>query len=291
MIAGAGALLTGWLPIVIVSASSIVSPIMLLIVVVLKLRNNKRLAAELAREKETTAQLRSDIEERERAVEGRRNEITTVQGQLVKAKSDLKDKGREYTEVREFLKTCESERDEGYSKLIEATQQTQGAKLENSNWEWLRSAAGTQGQEIALHVELEKPHPYDVRLSDSIPSISFKFPVRNHSVLPVNLHKKQGKIYLNGRELADPIIVQYEGKNFGFRELSGLTLEQRLTPTEASEILARGGTFQFTDLHIEINGNSQFPPVKAWRLTITQDHTLVLGPRRCRNNICLRRNH
>lgn len=115
-------LMTGWLPIIIVSASSALSAIALLITT-FRLQRNKHLRAGLAG-------LANDIEERDQSLRDSRAEIGKLEGQLLKASTALESKAREYSEVSEFLRTCESERDKAVHERIEAIQQAQSLRTE-----------------------------------------------------------------------------------------------------------------------------------------------------------------
>jgi hypothetical protein len=167
-------------------------------------------------------------------------------------------------------------------KTDTTTEQSREPQTESQSveplYQWLHDFAGRQAAEIARHVELEQPRAYNIRLTDSIPSINFKFPIRNYSVLPISIDEKiSGKIYLDGKELAEPIIVRHFGQDIGFRELNGLAIEQRLTRTEANYLLAEGGKFDFSDLVIIIKGGTQAPTIRPQPLTILERHALVLN--------------
>lgn len=167
-------------------------------------------------------------------------------------------------------------------KTHTTTEQSREPQIESQSFEcsykWLHDLADRQAAEIARHVELERPRAYNVKLTDSIPSINFKFPIRNYSVLPISIDEKiSGKIYLDGKELAEPIIVRHFGQDIGFRELNGLAIEQRLTRTEANHILAEGGRFDFSDLVIIIKGGTQAPTIRSQPLTILERNALVLN--------------
>jgi hypothetical protein len=97
-------------------------------------------------------------------------------------------------------------------------------------------------------------------------------------VLPISIDEKiSGKIYLDGKELAEPIIIRHCGQDIGYRELNGLAIEQRLTRTEANHVLAEGGRFDFSDLVIIIKGGAQAPTIRSQPLTIQERHALVLN--------------
>jgi hypothetical protein len=142
----------------------------------------------------------------------------------------------------------------------------------------LHDLAYRQASDIARHVELEKPQTYNPKLTDSIPSIGFRFPIRNYSVFAISIDENiEGKIYLDGKELADPIIVRHNGEEIGFRQLNGLAVEQRLTTTEANLIKTKGATFYFEGLTIMIKGGEHSSEIQPKPLTITRDHALVVG--------------
>ena len=146
------------------------------------------------------------------------------------------------------------------------------------SYQELHDLAYRQASDIGRHVELEKPQAYDVRLTDSIPSIGFRFPIRNYSVFSISVDEKiEGKIYLDGKELADPIIVRHNGEDIGFRQLNGLAVEQRLTATEANHILTKGGTFYFDGLTIMIKGGEHSSEIQPKPLSITRDQALAVG--------------
>jgi hypothetical protein len=144
-------------------------------------------------------------------------------------------------------------------------------------YQWLHDLANQQAANIDQHVELERPFVCDARLRDSMPSLGFKFPIRNWSVFRLSIAEKvEGRIHLNGKPLADLMLLKHIGQDFGFKELDGLSVEQRFTTTEANQILTNGGLFSFTDLKITIKGRSRSPQIQPQRLTITSDHALAL---------------
>jgi hypothetical protein len=140
---------------------------------------------------------------------------------------------------------------------------------------WLHNMAERQAREISHYVQLEEPYPYDERLANPIPSIGFKFPVRNYSVLPISIDETiRGRICFEGRELADPVIVKHCGEGIQYRQLDGLAIEQRLTRTEADHILATpDGVFDFQFLEITIKSGSDYPIIEH-PLRITHEHAL-----------------
>jgi hypothetical protein len=167
-------------------------------------------------------------------------------------------------------------------KVNNPTEQSLEAQNESQSpqyaYQWLHDLADRQATEIARHVELEKPQAYAIKLTDSIPSINFRFPIRNYSVWPISVDENSsGKIYLDGRELAEPMLVRHHGEDIGFRKLDGLAVEQRLTRTEANHVLAEGGSFDFSGLVITIKGGTQSPTVQPQSLTIQESHALVLS--------------
>ncbi len=144
-------------------------------------------------------------------------------------------------------------------------------------YQWLHEMADRQANNIASHIELERPFIYDAQLTDSTPSMGFKFPIRNVSVFDISVDEKiEGRIRLNGKPLGDPMLLQHNGQDFGFKELDGLSVEQRFTTTEANRILTSGALFSFTDLTITVKGGSRFPQVKPQPITITSQHALAL---------------
>lgn len=145
--------------------------------------------------------------------------------------------------------------------------------------QWLHDMADSQLHHIARHVRLERPYSYEHRLTDPIPSISFKFPIRNHSLFDISIDENvQGEIYYDSTELAEPRIVRYHSTDISFQELGGLSIEQRLTPTEATHISTMKGTFHFSALRIMIKGGTQFPQVTPQRLGITDhEHALAMS--------------
>lgn len=161
--------------------------------------------------------------------------------------------------------------------LIFARQSRKKVEAKLFAYQWLHDIADRQANQIALHVELKRPSIYDAQLTDSMPSMGFKFPIRNWSVFEISIDKKvEGRIHLNGKPLGDPMLVQHNGEDFGFKELDGLSVEQRFTTTEANQILTSGALFSFSNLKIDIRGGSRFPQVKPQTLTITSDHALAL---------------
>lgn len=154
-----------------------------------------------------------------------------------------------------------------------------GTVTEPGAYQWLHDMADRQAREIARHVELEKPFTWEHRLSDAIPSIGFKFPVRNYSVLDIGIDERvKGEIYYDGVRLVEPIIVRYADRDISFRQLGGISIEQRLTPTEANHIAKMQGTFHFSALEITITGGTGFPQVIPRRLGITEhQHALSMN--------------
>jgi hypothetical protein len=145
-------------------------------------------------------------------------------------------------------------------------------------YQWTHDMADSQVNQIARYVELEKPFSYDHRLTDPIPSIGFKFPIRNHSLFDISIDENvKGEIYYDGTELAEPKIVRYCSADISHREQGGISIEQRLTPTEANHISKMKGTFHFSALNIMIKGGTQFPQVVPQRLAITEhQHALLM---------------
>jgi hypothetical protein len=194
----------------------------------------------------------------------------------------LEDQGdaltKENSELREFkeglrgkqqqLKDVQKELEGVRSELVDL-------KEKDKRYTWLQNMAYQQSNEISHHVQLEKPYCYDERLTDSIPSLGFKFPVRNHSVVPVSIDENvSGRIRFNGRELADPVIIRHCGQSIPNRRLNGLAIEQRLTRTEAEHILATPlGIFDFQELEIMIKSGSDYP-VRPQPLRITHEHSI-----------------
>src|SRR6266536_30929 len=153
-----------------------------------------------------------------------------------------------------------------------------GTVAEPCSYQWLHQLADDQAEHIAQHVQLEKPFTYRHRFNDPIPSIGFKFPVRNHSVFMVGIAEQiKGEIYYDGVQLIEPIIVRHADSDIGRREIGGIAIEQRLTPTEAAHISKMQGTFHFSALEITIKGGTSFPQVKPERLGITEhEHSLSM---------------
>jgi hypothetical protein len=144
-------------------------------------------------------------------------------------------------------------------------------------YQWTHDIANSQVNQIARYVELEEPFYYNERLKDAVPSIGFKFPIRNHSLFDISIDDAiTGEIYYNGTELIEPRIVKYAGKDIGHRELDGLTIEQRLTPTEANHIDTTDGTFHFSALKIMIKGGTRFPQIDTPQRLEILDHKHAL---------------
>jgi len=149
-------------------------------------------------------------------------------------------------------------------------------------YQWLHDIADQQAKSIAQHVRLEKPLTYEHRLNEAIPSIGLKFPVRNYSLFDICIDDHiKGEIYYDGTELAEPRIVRYADTNISFMQLGGISIEQRLTVTEASHIAKMEGTFHFSALEITIKGSSDFPQVAPQRLSILDhEHALAMNEKK-----------
>lgn len=123
MIAIAAALMTGWLPILAI-ASSTLSGVGLLIMA-FRFWRNKRLKAALTK-------LASDIAERDQSLLDSQTEAGKLKDELFKVSSNLDTKDHEYSVVSGFLKTCESERDEGWAKFTSLIHKIQSLNAENA---------------------------------------------------------------------------------------------------------------------------------------------------------------
>lgn len=171
-------------------------------------------------------------------------------------------------------KLSKEEKERGGAIQFKAT----GTVTKPCPYQWLHEIANQQAENIAKHVRLEKPFTYDHRLNADIPSIGLKFPIRNYSVFTIGIEKGiNGEIYYDGVELAEPRIIRYADENIGFMQLGGISIEQRLTKTEAAHIAKMQGTFHFSALKITIKGADQFPDLKPQRLPITEhEHSLSM---------------
>jgi hypothetical protein len=149
-------------------------------------------------------------------------------------------------------------------------------RIEPCSYQWTHDLADSQVNQINRFVVAEKPLYYNERLKEPIPSIGFKFPVRNRSLFDISIDENvTGEIYYNDTELIEARTVKHAGGDIGHGQLDGLTIEQRLTPTEANHIATTDGTFHFSALGVTIKGGKLFPQVKPRRLEITEhEHAL-----------------
>ncbi len=144
-------------------------------------------------------------------------------------------------------------------------------------YEWLHEMADAEAENIGASVEVEKIVP-TLNLSQTVPSVLFRFYVRNNSVFEISIDDKtiEGHIVFCRTPLAGQMIVRQMTGDippYNVRHLHQgvLTLELRLSPEEVKEISDRQieANFYFEQLTINIEGGDQFrKQVKRKPLTL-----------------------
>jgi len=206
-------LMTGWLPVVMVSASSILSAVMLLIVAV-KWFRNKRLKSEVSDLTTLAANLK--IERRDAwAREAAANKAALEANQ----RADDADKEKE---------------------KIDALFQDRDRQL--AEWSWLTSRAIKQAEHISEYVVMAKVKPGTLLFGGERGAI-LELIIRNESVFNVTIQsdKITGRFHFKNKELQDPVkFDKLSGResmvNLAPRDEKPLALFQPFLKSEAEHI-------------------------------------------------------
>jgi hypothetical protein len=218
-----GALTTGWVPVIIVSASSLFSALVLLLATARRWKNKTL--------KSKVSDLEKDLEIEKAKVIAEKENLTNAAKEIKKLHEDLRQ-----ADLRENDQRGQKE---GLSQLYNESQQ------KVATWAWLAKKAEDQNIEIDKHVVLEKITLGDLNLSTSVPTVRFGVYVMNRSVWDISLNYElkadvEGVIRfedeLDNIELTRPKRVINTVKDLPSGETGCLTIEQLLTPEQAKVI-------------------------------------------------------
>lgn len=120
-------------------------------------------------------------------------------------------------------------------------------------YQWAHGLADEQVDRVSRDVELQLPWITEMKLTDEVPSITFRFPIFSNSLFDVAVDEQiKGRIYFEQKELVDLKIVRWPSDQIVYRGEGHFFIEQRLTEREAKLIATTEGKFHFHDLTVMI---------------------------------------
>jgi hypothetical protein len=260
VLTGTGALMTGWFPIVVVSAITTFYMIGL-IIVVFRRRNIKRLASDKNELSKANAQLTKNLEDanrtianlqiRNRALE---KQDTTWALRVERLEGELATANRVGAETR-------SECDRLQRRVNELLAESEDVKQ-------LREIATEQAQAIQDHVEV-KCQIAGHKLTGDDQYLDFIFSVSSHCVHPLSVSDKiSGLITFGDTRLKHPPeLTENRVKNLTINRVAYFELHQPLTESEAARLLSEQGSFGFHGLTTQILNEAAL--VRPARLDLT----------------------
>jgi len=261
VIGQAGALMTGWLPLVVVSATSLLSAVMLLVLIVKRWKNG---------------QLRVQVESLESDLKLERDGIETLKQEhekTVKAlERDCKKAQDDLVEADKRTRAQENQKEDVLAELRKREEDLAELKT-------LRALRETQAGSIKDHVVITGVNPIELILesnAESGPCVTFTLFIRNESLYNIAIRPDEvkGCLAFANQQLQERVIVVRDAWTEPIENLvplapASIVLRQPLRGFEVDRIKSLPeGQFWLAPLRIPITAHGQYKvPSKNLRIT------------------------
>jgi outer membrane murein-binding lipoprotein Lpp len=263
MLRQSGPLMTGWLPVAVVSATSALSAVMLLVVAFRRWKNKK---------------LRAEVKELETAVINLKKERQEAWDQRQEANKAALEANKRANEQK------------GQKEINEQLYRDEKAKYEKILW--VTDIIDKHAEHLNRYVVIDMRSEVRVYLEDSPqggPRIRCSFKIRNNSIfseITVHRDKVKGCFSFRGKDLTEKVKLDWH--NIGspmvdklIHEQDGwIHLEQDLTSAETDRLKnalnSDDAVIGFEEIEIEVSGGARFPDIGKKKLIIPEAFRRIL---------------
>lgn len=263
-----GALITGWVPVIIVSASSLFSALILLLATARRWKNKTL--------KSKVSDLEKDLELEKAKVEAEKGNVTDAFREIEKLKDALVEADRKSkADLLEADKRTNEQRGMKEDILTELRKRQEDlAELKT-----LSDMRLTQAENIKDHVIITRVNAGDLVLDgnqETGPCLTLELRIKNESLYNISIRPNEiaGSLAFADQPLKEPVFAINDAWREPIENLrpfasEGITLQQPLRGFEVERIKSLpDGRFRLTPLRVPITVHSQYHvPLKNLRIT------------------------
>lgn len=272
-----GALLTGWLPLVVVVAAQTLYVVGLAIVYFRK-RKTGQLAANLAFEKGKIARLEPQVKELSETNESLGKNLESAILSLGEARQQAAQAKREAEESRRIA-AQEKSQNQAITKhrnIIESRLQSIA---------WVEKMVNNQAMNISDHVVIESITAVELKLTGPRLQLKLAFEIKNNSLFDIAINREDigGHIAFRGQAYREEICLSMFDdatapavESLGHLQSKYFVVRQPLRGSDAEEIeRARGealADFDLRGIKMTVRGSKDFPQVEPKPLKLQKAH-------------------